>query len=976
MKHFTAILLMIAVLFSASSSIFAQSTSTQGTEFWVSFMSNGHKYHPSAPNNGNWILTQLLISSKRDCSGTISNPQTGWSTPFSVQANNITTIEIPEDQAYIDATSEQVQNKGLQVISNDTISVFCTNIAYLSFDASYVLPTQSLADEYIIQTYDQSNSSSSQAYQKANQTSAFLIVATENNTVVDITPTVETLGGHSALREFTITLNKGQTYQVRSNNTTTDRDLSGSKVTSRNCKRIAVFNGNTLTAVPNNGSSFDHIFEQAMPLQSWGKRFVVTSSLERENDYVKVTSSSDNNRIYKNGQEIATLSTDESVIFELRNDEKSCFVEADGRVAVYLYHTTRGGNSIGDPSVVWIAPIEQRIDDITFSTFNNEHINIDNHHVNIIVNSEDVGTVVLDGNLISPSEFSFVNGSDQYCFTRQNIRHGVHRLQCANGFNAHVYGFGIAKGYAYLVGSTTANLTTKVNINNQLVQTSDTIPQCFREPVTFNAEINLLNYDLLWNFGDGTTSTSNPVTHTYDGQSIYHASLIITTDEIGGCTFSSSDTSLYYIDTRLNYEFEETELCEGEVYEEHGFHVVVTNDTILRKPIDNPDHPLCPDSLFVYITALDGFYAAYNDILCWQGESITYTEHGFNIDIDHPGTYSEQISAPIPGGCDSIVDLTLLVTDRIINPNPIEYSGCMKSFTWNNVTYTESGDYEQVFLSAMGCDSIIQLHIILDEAVEGGTDTVNGICTAYEWHGHFYDQPGFYTDTIPNSIGCDSIVHLNLSLISGADPSEIQPMDTVTDTPHWVISATEFEINYYDFTVTENNPEIVWDSVQWSFETDNNNWVLRPFGEGNCNCRVVVVNHVEDTVWLNARIYDPCHPGESIVRRYWLICSFYDIDEHYPSTPSTGSGTSSIAFNFDIVPNPNNGQMDIITTKIDGPVEVKVYNMSSLLIHEFVLSAHPESHYSYTLSDYPSGIYLMALNYKGGIVTKKFVIIK
>ena len=159
MNHIKLTILILVVLFSASFPSFAQDASTQGTEFWVSFMSNGHKYHPQAPNDGNWILTQLLISAKRDCNGTFTNPNTGWTTSFDVQANNITTVNIPEDQAYVDATSEQVLSRGLQVVTNDTVSVFCTNIAHLSFDASYVLPIQSLADDYIIQTYDQSYAS-------------------------------------------------------------------------------------------------------------------------------------------------------------------------------------------------------------------------------------------------------------------------------------------------------------------------------------------------------------------------------------------------------------------------------------------------------------------------------------------------------------------------------------------------------------------------------------------------------------------------------------------------------------------------------------------------------------------------------------------------------------------------------------------------------------------------------------------------
>lgn len=964
MKQSKFTILIFAVLFSITSATFAQNTSTQGTEFWVSFMTNGHKYHPEGPNGGNWVLTQVLISGKRDCSVTITNPQTGWTTTRQVQANNITTIDIDEDIAYIDGLSEQVQNKGLQITSTDTISVFCTNIAHLSFDASYVLPTQSLADDYIIQTYDQSHYSSNLNYQTQNQTSAFLIVATEDNTIVDITPSVATLNGHPAGHEFTIYMNKGQVCQVRSHRDDNNRDLSGTRVTARNCKRIAVFNGNTLTAIPNLGSSYDHVFEQAMPVQSWGKRFVVTKSLEREYDIVKIISASDHNEIYKNGTLIATINTGQSHSFELRGSETSCYIEASGRAAVYLYNKSRDGNSIGDPSSVWIAPVEQRIDEITFSTFNNENINIDTHHVNIIVNTEDTGDVFLDNQRIPASEFSPVAGNNEFSYARKNIQHGVHHLQCNNGFNAHVYGFGIAKGYAYLVGSKTEDLTVKVELNETLVQPNDTVEHCVSDPILFDAMINLLNYDLLWNFGDGTTSTQNPVTHNYNNKEFYEVSLIITTDEVGGCVFSTSDTLKFYVDARQHYTTEAIELCKGDLYAEHGFNMVVTNDTILGKAIDNPEHPHCPDSLLVYITALPGYYAAYDEILCWQGESITYNSHGFNLAIDHPDIYTEQIQVPIPGGCDSIIDLTLTVTDRIINPNPVEYSGCSESFSWNGVTYTESGDYEQVFTSSMGCDSIIQLHIFLDEVLEGGTDTVS-VCNTYEWHGHIYDQAGFYTDTIASSLGCDSIVHLELSMILDTE-SEIRPKDA--NAAHWVVTTTEFGIHSYDFTIWNSDPGIVWDSVQWGFENGNVNWDLEPLGSPAMECRIHVLTFIEDTVWLTATAYNECYPeGKTI--RYWLISSFYGIDDN-------GSSTGSEAICFDVVPNPNNGKMRLNFENLSGRTDIKVFDMTGRLVDHFqVFNASDNYSIPYDCKVKASGIYHFVLNNRGQNFTKKVSII-
>ena len=46
----------------------AQNTSTQGKEFWVSFLGNGYRTN-STQEGPAYILNQVLVSSKRDCSG-------------------------------------------------------------------------------------------------------------------------------------------------------------------------------------------------------------------------------------------------------------------------------------------------------------------------------------------------------------------------------------------------------------------------------------------------------------------------------------------------------------------------------------------------------------------------------------------------------------------------------------------------------------------------------------------------------------------------------------------------------------------------------------------------------------------------------------------------------------------------------------------------------------------------------------------
>ena len=119
MKRFRYFVIIILISCLGLPTALAQNTSTQGKEFWLSFMHNGFKDH----DLGGWVINQVLISAKRDCSGSISNPLTGWSTDFTVRANNITTVEIPEEQGYHDQyTYETITQKGIKVEASDTIS--------------------------------------------------------------------------------------------------------------------------------------------------------------------------------------------------------------------------------------------------------------------------------------------------------------------------------------------------------------------------------------------------------------------------------------------------------------------------------------------------------------------------------------------------------------------------------------------------------------------------------------------------------------------------------------------------------------------------------------------------------------------------------------------------------------------------------------------------------------------------------------
>lgn len=176
-------------------SISSQTYSTCGTDFWMVFMKNGHYPIDSVR------LTTLSIASEHATNGTITNPNTGYSIDFSVDEDGVTQITIPMNEAYHDE-SEIVKSLGLHVTAADSVFLFASNHLNHCSDATAVLPTRLLSNRYIVQGYSGIN----------NYGSEFIVLATENNTVVSITPKTATFGGHSANVPFQITLQQGESY--------------------------------------------------------------------------------------------------------------------------------------------------------------------------------------------------------------------------------------------------------------------------------------------------------------------------------------------------------------------------------------------------------------------------------------------------------------------------------------------------------------------------------------------------------------------------------------------------------------------------------------------------------------------------------------------------------------------------------------------------------------------------------------------
>lgn len=602
-------LLAGGLLLSAASLLSAQNAShdgqsTEGTDFWVTFLQADQD-----PNNE--LRLSLSISSRTDCEVTISNPFTNYSEVIPVAAGGLKLVEIYKGNVLTDnarrdmattgkicyaVNSEKVDTCALHVTSTAPIALFATNYKRATFDATNVIPSISLQDSYMIQTYTPSDHGGI----SATQGSHFAIIAIEDNTIVDYCPTEETTNirdfrseyatwgedlfkakpEYLPYKDFTLgdtlstpALMKGQVYYVWTGKADgAVGDLSGTYVKARDGKKIAVFQGCPHTNIPYQKKQRDHIFSQAMPTQYWGNMFALTASKNRKRDIIRVMALHDGTEVRLNGVLQHTFdftngdANDKKHFFEFEIGEaygslaaplvadKSCWVETSCPCAVHLFMVSQqydgDKNNNGDPAMLWVNPIEQQIDQVTFATYASSN-GTTNHYTNIVTDKPELMT--LDGVSIA-ADFSPVTGSSIYYFAQKSLgtTAETHTLKSdGSNFIAHVYGFTENESYGYSAGGATKTLTSSITINGKEFTADSNNLICGIDEVNFGCSLNYNFEKIVWGFGDGTApytdngpdSVSN-VTHLYEKDGVYEAYALVYRTSTNLCEGQSAMDSI------------------------------------------------------------------------------------------------------------------------------------------------------------------------------------------------------------------------------------------------------------------------------------------------------------------------------------------------------------------------------------------------------------------------------------------------
>lgn len=486
-KVLTLLLLLMTAVLPASAAFQRRLSSTEGSEFWLTFMNNSQ----ALSSDGSLDLEVIITAAQPVTVKVTTNTGALLGQLQVTAAGGWDTLKISPQfipQLYLEQMIQSPMDAGVHVFAADSVTPFAC-FAYnrmglvgsSSRDAALILPVPALGTEYVVQTFKEEAMSTE-----------FAIIATEDNTRVYITPSNGTKLG------FTnpIIMNKGQVFLVESLTATDDApdvDLSGSMICAD--RPIAVFAGNEAALVPERveGNAGDHAIEQQLPVDKLGTEFYISRADNTSDNAYIVTAAYDNTVVTVEFLDLdtgtdsvftTTLQRGQSLVDNITTPGyptilqliegwiENVKITASNPVLVYDYLTLPSYNQSrvsgrtynwGDAASTMVPSWSHRLKQATFFTKQldpqSPQRNKQHHFVQIVTKTSDTGTFTLTNSSGAPTPIvsaDFTPFSADATMSYASIEvtgPGGHTLSTTgDGFVGFVYGLADGQSYQYTLG--------------------------------------------------------------------------------------------------------------------------------------------------------------------------------------------------------------------------------------------------------------------------------------------------------------------------------------------------------------------------------------------------------------------------------------------------------------------------------------------------------------------------------------------
>ncbi|MBL8003199.1 MAG: IgGFc-binding protein [Flavobacteriales bacterium] len=413
-----------------------------GDRFWIGFMQN---------YDGLLVAHRVDVCGPVGTKGTIRSSAYGINESYIIGPSGCHTSfpPIPASQ-----TSESVGQLSLEVEADRSVTVYAGSMASSSWDMVRVLPESQLGTDHLVMAYNGVTSLNGLC-------SELLVIGTEDSTLVEITPTANTVGGEFFGSPFTTWLGRGETFLVKA--LSSNDDLSGSRVRVLNpgpCRRIAVLAGSICSKVPISCNACDHLFEQMPPVNAWGTSHTVMPMAGSPLYTYRVLASEDSTQLWIDGVVQPIIMTGQPR--EWNDQAQAHCIASDKPVLVAQYLQGQGCSGVdSDPSFVLSPSDQQQITSGSFITGISAQLVM--HTLELVIDSGAASTILLDGDTAQPLMVGPLASCPDRVHLSLALYTGAHRIEAQAPFTAIVAGRGPFESYAYALGpASQANLDSTI----------------------------------------------------------------------------------------------------------------------------------------------------------------------------------------------------------------------------------------------------------------------------------------------------------------------------------------------------------------------------------------------------------------------------------------------------------------------------------------------------------------------------------
>lgn len=394
-------------------------------EYWLVFQRNFRDYVADARTGGqrpaDRLDLELTLASPFDAHGTVQAGRHGAVVPFRIAAGQV--LHLPIDSSMQLRSNGVVEPLSVHVASSVPLGVYGVNRRFQTTDTYMALPADVLGTEYRVAGF--------RALMKDLGSQA-AVIATEDGTSVKIVPTARVCAGGAADATISVTLNRGDVYQIIAID---EGDLTGTSIMSD--KPIAVYSGHNCAYVPDvKNKACNMLAEQIPPTSAWGRTFAAASFAERRHSVLRVIAGSRGAHVVVGSAAPAEIPAGG---FIQRDITAAAAITSDEPVLAVLYSTGCDLEDVGDPMMVILPPVEQFVRECHVAT---PIRGAWHHYATVVVpNAEAAGLLRVDGVPVNASAFVAVP-SGAFLVGDLPLKEGAHDIVCTVPFGCYVYGFG------------------------------------------------------------------------------------------------------------------------------------------------------------------------------------------------------------------------------------------------------------------------------------------------------------------------------------------------------------------------------------------------------------------------------------------------------------------------------------------------------------------------------------------------------